>query len=128
VIRVYDAAGNVIETHEHKGDFKEWWLFLIAQGVCSLVTFVAGSRERRKPMTSRGAQWNGMETIRDNGHSDRVMKKCQRIAVLKALLKEWELSDNLDHDYIRGLKARLLSVKNQLKNMCHDGSEGMDDW
>jgi len=24
VIRVYDAAGNVIETHEHEGDFKEW--------------------------------------------------------------------------------------------------------
>jgi hypothetical protein len=24
VIRVYDAAGNVVETHEHKGDFKEW--------------------------------------------------------------------------------------------------------
>jgi hypothetical protein len=24
VIRVYDAAGNLIETHEHKGDFKEW--------------------------------------------------------------------------------------------------------
>jgi hypothetical protein len=23
VIRVYDAAGNVITTHEHKGDFKE---------------------------------------------------------------------------------------------------------
>jgi hypothetical protein len=23
VIRVYDAAGNVIATHEHKGDFKE---------------------------------------------------------------------------------------------------------
>ena len=23
VIRVYDAAGNVIETHEHKGEFKE---------------------------------------------------------------------------------------------------------
>ncbi|HEX9271426.1 MAG TPA: hypothetical protein VF899_05995 [Pyrinomonadaceae bacterium] len=23
VIRVYDSAGNVIETHEHKGDFKE---------------------------------------------------------------------------------------------------------
>jgi len=23
VIRVYDAAGNVIETHEHKGDFVE---------------------------------------------------------------------------------------------------------
>jgi hypothetical protein len=24
VIRVYDAIGNVIEMHEHKGDFKEW--------------------------------------------------------------------------------------------------------
>ena len=23
VIRFYDEAGNVIETHEHKGDFKE---------------------------------------------------------------------------------------------------------
>jgi len=23
VIRVYDIAGNVIETHEHAGDFKE---------------------------------------------------------------------------------------------------------
>ncbi len=24
VIRVYDEAGNAIETHEHTGDFKEW--------------------------------------------------------------------------------------------------------
>ena len=24
VIRVYDNAGNVIKTHEHAGDFKEW--------------------------------------------------------------------------------------------------------
>jgi hypothetical protein len=24
VIRVYDAAGNVIETHKHAGDFTEW--------------------------------------------------------------------------------------------------------
>ena len=24
VIRAYDDAGNVIETREHKGDFKEW--------------------------------------------------------------------------------------------------------
>ena len=24
MIRVYDDAGNVIETREHKGDFKEW--------------------------------------------------------------------------------------------------------
>jgi hypothetical protein len=24
VIRVYEEAGNLIETHEHAGDFKEW--------------------------------------------------------------------------------------------------------
>jgi hypothetical protein len=24
VIRVYDEAGNVIEMHEHEGDFKDW--------------------------------------------------------------------------------------------------------
>ncbi len=24
VIRVYDGADNMIETHQHKGDFKEW--------------------------------------------------------------------------------------------------------
>ncbi len=24
VIRVYDEVGNVIETHEHAGEFKEW--------------------------------------------------------------------------------------------------------
>jgi len=24
VIRVYDEAGNVIETHQHAGEFKEW--------------------------------------------------------------------------------------------------------
>jgi len=24
VIRVYDDAGNVVETHEHAGDFKAW--------------------------------------------------------------------------------------------------------
>jgi hypothetical protein len=24
VIRVYDESGNVIETHDHTGEFKEW--------------------------------------------------------------------------------------------------------
>ena len=24
VVRVYDSTGNLIETHEHKGGFKEW--------------------------------------------------------------------------------------------------------
>jgi hypothetical protein len=29
-IRLYDTAGNVIETHEHAGDFKEPQSFLLA--------------------------------------------------------------------------------------------------
>jgi hypothetical protein len=29
VIRVYDAAGNVIETHEQAGDFKVWQCVLV---------------------------------------------------------------------------------------------------
>jgi len=24
VIRVYDEAGNVVDVHQHAGDFKEW--------------------------------------------------------------------------------------------------------
>jgi hypothetical protein len=24
VIRVYESAGNMIDTHEHAGEFKEW--------------------------------------------------------------------------------------------------------
>ena len=28
VIRVYDEAGNVIESHEHKGDFNEPYFFI----------------------------------------------------------------------------------------------------
>jgi hypothetical protein len=31
VIRVYDEAGNVIETHEHAGDFKEAFCSSIAK-------------------------------------------------------------------------------------------------
>ena len=66
--------------------------------------------------------------IRDNSHSDRVNEKCQPIAGLTALLEEWELSDHLDPDYVRGLRARLVSVKNQLKNMSgHGALEGADD-
>jgi hypothetical protein len=43
MIRVYDVAGNVVETHEQAGDFKEWLnFFFIAPGVCSLVTFRRG--------------------------------------------------------------------------------------
>jgi hypothetical protein len=37
VIRVYDEAGNVIETHEHKGEFREPRMSLLR--ACSDATF-----------------------------------------------------------------------------------------
>ena len=40
MIRVYDAVGNVIETHEHKGDFKEWSAFVIAQDLLVFFRFL----------------------------------------------------------------------------------------
>jgi hypothetical protein len=44
VIRVYDLADNVIETHDRKGDFTEWWrlaILLIVQNRlrCGLAQF-----------------------------------------------------------------------------------------
>ena len=45
VIRVYDDAGNVIETHEHKGDFKGY--------VALTYLFIEGSNAGRfMPMKS----------------------------------------------------------------------------
>ena len=52
VIRIYDDAGNVIETHEHKGDFKEPYP---AKALCSRLWSWARpwcrrpSRSRRRP-------------------------------------------------------------------------------
>jgi hypothetical protein len=38
VIRVYEDAGNVIETHERAGDFKEWEVrFFLVSGDRSLI-------------------------------------------------------------------------------------------
>src|SRR5262249_14123896 len=41
VIRVYDAAGKVIETHQHKGEFKEWLTGLNPIADCRRSTFAA---------------------------------------------------------------------------------------
>jgi hypothetical protein len=54
VIRVYDAAGNVIETYEHAGEFKEWWIataltcnlrlhYLLVRSFASVITAHAAS-------------------------------------------------------------------------------------
>jgi hypothetical protein len=36
VIRIYDANGNVIETHEHKSGFKEPWRYSVKQEAAML--------------------------------------------------------------------------------------------
>jgi len=41
VIRIYDAAGNVIETHEHKGEFVEH------SGVSAALAFILDSAFQR---------------------------------------------------------------------------------
>jgi hypothetical protein len=45
VIRVYDAAGNVIETHEHKGEAS---LVAISQRVCVSTVDVRGNLSNRQ--------------------------------------------------------------------------------
>jgi hypothetical protein len=37
VIRVYDAAGNVVEAHEHKDDFKGWGVCKFAKNLTALL-------------------------------------------------------------------------------------------
>ena len=33
MIRIYDAASNLIETHQHAGDFKEWRTIMFGMSV-----------------------------------------------------------------------------------------------
>jgi hypothetical protein len=48
VIRVFDEGGNVIETHEHKGDFKEPVSFLLAsRRGSSMISLAALTRRDR---------------------------------------------------------------------------------
>ena len=51
VIRVYDAAGNVIETHEHRGDFKE---VLADQRACKYCVSWTSRSERRYEIVGYG--------------------------------------------------------------------------
>ena len=57
VIRVYDEAGNVIETHEHKGDFKEPEFFL-ASLCLSFLSFLyppSSYNKKQRPCVRRDA-------------------------------------------------------------------------
>ncbi len=50
-------------------------------------------------------------------HRSAVERKEARIAMLKAMIQEWEECAEPDAEHIRGLKARLRSEETQLKVM-----------
>ena len=55
VIRVYDYAGNVIETHQHKGEFKEW---------LTSRQFITERNEATAPGRKRVAAFRGLKPCR----------------------------------------------------------------
>ena len=54
-MRVYDEAGNVIETHEHKGDFKELVRFLAPAGAVAEFIWFADAKSYPRPFTLCGS-------------------------------------------------------------------------
>jgi hypothetical protein len=60
VIRAYDNAGNVIETHQHAGDFKEWWFFPRTERLF-LGNFRRGCKRTKKAddISRRAMKWYG---------------------------------------------------------------------
>jgi len=60
VIRVYDEAGNVIETHEHAGEFKEPWVFpriMSARDSGSFARLPARARLTLQVAPQRATRW-----------------------------------------------------------------------
>ena len=68
VIHVYDDAGNVIETNEHAGDFKEWWSF--SSHHIALPT----KMKFRLPLSSDDCE--GRERIRRNNPAIFRVRRC----------------------------------------------------
>ncbi len=48
VIRVYDESGNVIETQEHKGDFRAYEMGLRALQICYQIPHPVSTRDVHK--------------------------------------------------------------------------------
>jgi hypothetical protein len=48
VIRVYDDAGNVIETHEQEGEFKSTMINFLSRGAAA--SFVLNKNLRKRPL------------------------------------------------------------------------------
>ena len=55
--------------------------------------------------------------VREFEHAERVMEKERRVEVLRALLEMHEQQNELDDEYIKGLRQRLKRTQTQLENM-----------
>ena len=55
--------------------------------------------------------------VREFEHAERVMEKERRVEVLRALLEMHEQQNELDDEYIKGLRQRLKRAQTQLENM-----------
>ena len=55
--------------------------------------------------------------VREFEHAERVMEKKHRVEVLQALLEMHEQQNELDDEYIKGLRQRLKRTQAQLENM-----------
>ena len=58
-----------------------------------------------------------MTTDRHTIHSERLVKKYEKLEGLKALYAEWEKKLHPTDPYMRNLKQRIRKTEMQLKNM-----------
>jgi len=67
-------------------------------------------------MARQKIHWDSRE--RERVHQEKLFAKVQKIEGLRALVEMWEeLPDQVDHEYLLALRARLRSAENQFKAM-----------
>lgn len=66
-------------------------------------------------MSRQWLSWDSQEHIKI--YRQRLHRKLEKIATLKALLEMWEAHPNHDHAYILKLRAKLRSAEHQLEAM-----------
>jgi hypothetical protein len=67
-------------------------------------------------MSRQVSHWNSWD--HDKIHREKVKRKAEKIQGLRALLEMWEeRPDQVEHEYLLALRARLRSAENQLDVM-----------
>ena len=50
-------------------------------------------------------------------HSERLIRKIQRVETLEAIERTWEATPSPDHEYLTKLRQRIRKTQNELRNM-----------